>query len=398
MTGLPELNASQLKNAMVQEKFLVPLLTATFARTAQLTLFQTPTEEHVLDQSQFAHALKDTQLMDTNAKNAQLDKSLIQTTTRDVSQEFATRETKSLDKKITAGNVRPAHKAMNQTQPEVSVLELSQLAAALRSMIQADMSASHAHHIKLLPTVTEDVSQDNAQDSMKSLVLPINAMLVNNAKRDQPQTTWEEDAWDTSLLNAHATRDSMILDSVVLTAQLVPDHPLTTEAVSALTVTRTKSWEEISFAHNVNGAHQVQSQIQRERTVSSSQDHQSLWTESQHVMNSQFSTWIELSASNVQTTWRHQQITWDVWTHALTHLTLSKKTEAASLAAMVMFQTTAEPDVSRSQTDKLLALEKEKSSALTDQDVPHVTHTPELKEVIPSVSQTNAVLIKSLLG
>jgi hypothetical protein len=189
MTGLPELNATQLKNALVQEKFLVPLLTATNARTAQLTLFQTPTEEHVLDQSQFAHALKDTQLMDTNAKNAQLDKSLIQTTTRDVSQEFATKETKSLDKKTTAGNVRPAHKAMNQTQPEVSVSELSQLAAALRSMIQVDMSASHAHHIKLLPTVTEDVSLDNAQDSMKSLVLPINAMLVNNAKRDQPQTT-----------------------------------------------------------------------------------------------------------------------------------------------------------------------------------------------------------------
>jgi hypothetical protein len=94
----------------------------------------------------------------------------------------------------------------------------------------------------------------------------------------------------------------MTQDSDVLTAHQEPDHLLITEAVSALTVTKTKFSEEIFSAHNANGAHQDPSQIQRGRTVSLSQDQQSMSTVYQLVMNSQYSTWIELSASNVQTT------------------------------------------------------------------------------------------------
>jgi len=193
MTGYQELNATQLKSAMAQEKSSELPKTAMLANNAHQTLSHLKTEEDVRDQSQPAHVLKDTLLMDMNAKNAQLDKSLIQTTTRDVSQESATKETKSLEEKTSAGIARPAHKATNQTHPELSASESSQLAAALRSMIKVVMFAYHAHHIKLPPTVTEDVSQDNAQDSTRSLVLPTNAMLANNAKRDQPQTTSEED-------------------------------------------------------------------------------------------------------------------------------------------------------------------------------------------------------------
>jgi hypothetical protein len=64
-----------------------------------------------------------------------------------------------------------------------------------------------------------------------------------------------------------------------------------------------------------------------------------------------------------------------------------------------MYQTQARPDVSR----KLVLLqqqpvEKEKFSALTDQDVCHVTHIREPKEEIPSVSQTNVLPTKSSLG
>jgi uncharacterized protein (UPF0216 family) len=391
-------NATQLNNASDQEKFLVLLKTATHANNAHQTLFQTLTDWDVLDQSQFAHVLKDTLPTVMSAKSAQPDKLLIQTTTRDVSQESATKEIKSLEPETTAGNARPAQQATSQTHKEANVSESSQLAHVPKSMTQVVMYASHAHHIKLLPMVTKDVFQDNAQDSTKSLVQPINAMLANNAKRDPPQITSEEDAWDTSSLNALATRDSMTLDSDVLTAQLVPGHPLITEAVSASTVTRTKSWEEIYSAHNVNGAHQAQSQIQRERTVSSSQDHQLPLTVDQLVMNSQFSTWTEQSASNVQTTWRHQQITWDVWTHALTHLISFKRMDHASHAAMVTFQTTQEPDVSRRSKELPNAQEKEKSSALTDQDVLHVTHTPEPKDQTPSASQINAQPTKSSLG
>jgi hypothetical protein len=70
----------------------------------------------------------------------------------------------------------------------------------------------------------------------------------------------------------------------------------------------------------------------------------------------------------------------------------------ASLAAMVMFQTTAEPDVSRRTKDLVLAMEREKSTTQTEPDVLHVIHTPELKDKIPSASQTNVIPIKSSHG
>jgi hypothetical protein len=70
----------------------------------------------------------------------------------------------------------------------------------------------------------------------------------------------------------------------------------------------------------------------------------------------------------------------------------------ASLAAMVMFQTTAEPDVSRRTKDLVLAMVKEKSTTQIEPDVPLVTHTPELKDKIPSASQTNVLQIKSSHG
>jgi hypothetical protein len=182
-------NATQLMSAMDQEKSLVLLKTAMHAELAHQTLSQTPPEEHVLDQSQFAHALKDTLQMVMNAKNAQPDKLLIKTTTRDAYQRYAATETRSSHQKTTAGNASNAHKDTSQTQLEASASESSQLAVALRSMTLVVMFVSHAHHIKLLPTETKDVSQDNAQDSTKSSVLLINAMPANNAKRDLPQIT-----------------------------------------------------------------------------------------------------------------------------------------------------------------------------------------------------------------
>lgn len=163
-------------------------------------------------------------------------------------------------------------------------------------MTQVDMSVFHAHHIKLLQTITKDVFQDNAQESMRFLEMLQLAMHAENAKRDPHQTTWEEDVLDTLLHPVLAIKDSINQDLVVLTAQLVLDHHLITEAASASTATQTRSWEEIFSAHNANGAHQDLSQIQRERTVSSSQGQPLTLMVSQLVTNSPYSTWIELSA------------------------------------------------------------------------------------------------------
>jgi hypothetical protein len=147
----------------------------------------------VLDQSQYAHVLNTTHKICTLALSAQPDLSKIQTTTRDVSQEFATNQTKSSPPKTTAGDVTNAQLDIDQTLPDLHVTESSQNAAALRSMTQAAMSVFHAQLSKLPPTTTKDVSQDNAQDSMKSLVPLTNAMPVKNAKRDPLQITSEED-------------------------------------------------------------------------------------------------------------------------------------------------------------------------------------------------------------
>merc|ERR1719183_1813284 len=156
-------NATQLHNVTDQERFLETDRTATDATPAQITLFQMTQELNVLDQSQFAHALRDTLLMDTNALNVQTDKSSIQTKTRDVSHKYATPDNKSSQPENTATDVILAHKDMNQTHKELSASESSQSAAALRSMTQVDTFACHAHHTKLPPMEIKDVSQDNAQ-------------------------------------------------------------------------------------------------------------------------------------------------------------------------------------------------------------------------------------------
>lgn len=148
----------------------------------------------MLDQSQSANAMRNTQQMDMNAKHAQLDKLLIQITTRDVSHNNAMTETWSSVTEITATNVKCANQDGNQIQLEPSALELSQSAAVPKSMIKAVMSVSHVDHMRLPPTETKDVSQDNAQDSMMFSELPIHAINANHARRDLLQITWEESA------------------------------------------------------------------------------------------------------------------------------------------------------------------------------------------------------------
>lgn len=234
-------DASKPPNALEIMRFLDQEETATHANNALEVLFQILREELVLDQSQYAHVLNTTHKICTLASNAQPDLSKIQTTTRDVSQEFATNQTKSSLPKTTAGDVTNAQLDIDQMLPDLHVTESSQHVVALRSMTQAAMFVFHAQLIKLPLTTTKDVSQDNAQDSMKSLATLKDAMLVKNAKRDPLQITSEEDALDTLLLSALANRDSVTMDSDVLIAQLVPDHHLITEPVLPSTATKTRS-------------------------------------------------------------------------------------------------------------------------------------------------------------
>lgn len=80
-------------------------------------------------------------------------------------------------------------------------------------------------------------------------------------------------------------------------------------------------------------------------------------------------------------------------------MTLFKKMEVASHAAMVMFQMRARPDALSQLTLWIqAALAQEKSSTKTRLLVSLVSHTPELKEKTPSVFQTNAMLTKSSHG
>jgi hypothetical protein len=191
---MPDYNATQLHNAMVLEKSLEVEQTATDAIIAHQTLFQISPEQLVKDQFQSANAMRNTLLMDMNAKPAQSDKLLIQTTTRDASHKHVINKTASLEPEKTATTVTFAHKDTDQTPREPSAIESSQDAHALRSMTHPDMSVFHAQHTKLPPTETKDVSQDNAQDSTKSSVLLINAIHAKNAKRDLLLITSEEDA------------------------------------------------------------------------------------------------------------------------------------------------------------------------------------------------------------
>lgn len=89
---MPDYNATQLHNAMVPEKSLELDRTAIDAMLAHQTLFQMTPELLVLDQFQSALAMRNTLLMDMNAKHAQSDKLLIQITTRDASHNNAMTE------------------------------------------------------------------------------------------------------------------------------------------------------------------------------------------------------------------------------------------------------------------------------------------------------------------
>lgn len=213
-------NATKHQSVSVQEKFLELFQTATNAEFAQIdhnNLYQMPAEEDVLDQSQSVDVPKDTPMTVMSAFLAQTEVSETQVnqTARDASDNNATKETRSSHQETTASDVMSAQMAMIQTPQEQNASEESQNAAALKFMTPQDTSVFHADNGKLLPTTTRSASTDNALDQMRSLVPQNHAMHANNATRDLPQITSEEDVLDLSSHNAHVTRDLMNLVSDV---------------------------------------------------------------------------------------------------------------------------------------------------------------------------------------
>jgi len=239
--------------------------------------------------------------MDTNALHAQLD-SLLHQTTRDAYQHNAKTETLLSEMLETATDANNAQQAPSQMHCKEDVIELSQNAHALKSMIQVDTFALNAHHTKLLPITIVNALQLPAQTHYKFLdnhQLAINAEI---APMDLNQITSEEDVWDSLLHHAHAERSLHKMDTDVNFAQLVLDHPLITEHASPLIAKRIKSSDLIWNAHNVNGAQQDLFQTLLEPHVLCNQDQQSMLEVFQAALNIKFSTLLELTASHAQIT------------------------------------------------------------------------------------------------
>jgi len=146
----------------------------------------------VLDQSQFAHALKDTVKMVMNANNAHQDMFNTQPTTSNAFHKHVTIETQSSVTLETAIDANNANKDTDQMPLKLDVTESSQLAHALKSMTQLDITASNAHSTKLLPITTPDVSLLPAPTHFKFSETHRTAINAETVIEDLPQITSEE--------------------------------------------------------------------------------------------------------------------------------------------------------------------------------------------------------------
>lgn len=202
----------------------------------------------------------------------------------------------------TAIDANNAHKVTNQMLNKEDVIESSQHAHVLKSMMQVVTNVSNAHHTKLQLITTSNASQLLAETHCKFLDSHQTAINAEIARMDLNQITSEEDVWDWLQLHAHAERSSQIMDMDVNFAQLVLDHQLTTDHALILIAKRIKSSDLIWNAHNVNGAQQDLFQIPLEPPVLCNQDQPSMLEESQAALNIKSSTLLELIASHAQTT------------------------------------------------------------------------------------------------
>jgi hypothetical protein len=145
----------------------------------------------VLDQFQFAHALNNILKMDMNAYNALID-SLLQVTISNAYQLNAQTQIQFLVMLITAIDVPHAHKDIDQMHKEEDVIELSQHVAAHKNMIQVDIIAFNAQHIKLQQIIIVNVFQPPAQKQDKFSVIHKIAINAEIVRMDLNQITYED--------------------------------------------------------------------------------------------------------------------------------------------------------------------------------------------------------------
>jgi hypothetical protein len=187
ITKTPDVSQHQL--ASVKVKSLVLLKTATDVVHVLFHSSQDRIEDHAIDQSQFATVTRDIQKMNTPASHAHQDMLLTQEIKSNVSQLLAEKETQSL---VTSADVMNAKTAQLATKPmplKPDVTELSQLAHALKSMIQPVTTASNAQLTKLLLITTRDVSQLNSPTQFKFLEMHRIAINAAHAQQDPNQIT-----------------------------------------------------------------------------------------------------------------------------------------------------------------------------------------------------------------
>jgi hypothetical protein len=130
--------------------------------------------------------------MDTSASHAQID-SLPHQTTRDAYQLHAQIETQSSVMLETAIDANNAHKVTNQMLNKEDVIESSQHAHVLKSMMQVVTNVSNAHHTKLQLITTSNASQLLAETHCKFLDSHQIAINAEIARMDLNQITSEED-------------------------------------------------------------------------------------------------------------------------------------------------------------------------------------------------------------
>jgi len=139
-------DVSMLQDVTQETKLLVSEITRP-AMHAELALFhssQDQTDQNATDQDQLAHALKDTQLMDTNAFSALTDKSLMTPDKHATQPHNALDQDKFSEQDKTATDVIPAHPTLSQMRPELDVSDQSQSAHAPRDTPLMDMNALNA--------------------------------------------------------------------------------------------------------------------------------------------------------------------------------------------------------------------------------------------------------------
>jgi hypothetical protein len=217
-------NATQPLPSLDQEKLATPVLYAQLDKDQ--IQFKTSAET-----SQSADVPSKSQLMDGHVSHAH-HSMLLLLTEDNASQLPVTKPTQSSVMPLPATDANHAQLTGSQMPCRENVSDQDQLAHAHRSIThKTHTNVFNAQPTRLLPMPTLNVLMLPVPLTTSTLVPHQSAISATNAHQDFTQTHKEELATDSLPLLAHADRDSTKTVTLVLTAQLVLTHLMTTELV-----------------------------------------------------------------------------------------------------------------------------------------------------------------------